>query len=50
MRFGWFIVRYRIEKFRPHTLKDIVGNEDTIARLEVFASTGNVPNIIIAVS
>lgn len=37
-----------IEKYRPHTFKDIVGNEDTIARLEVFASTGNVPNIIIA--
>jgi len=50
MRFGWFIVLYRIEKYRPHTFKDIVGNEDTVARLEVFASTGNAPNIIIAVS
>jgi replication factor C subunit 2/4 len=50
MRFGWYIVLYRIEKYRPHTFKDIVGNEDTIARLEVFSSTGNVPNIIIAVS
>ncbi|XP_069675604.1 replication factor C subunit 2-like isoform X2 [Periplaneta americana] len=37
-----------IEKFRPQTFKDIVGNEDTVARLEVFANTGNVPNIIIA--
>ncbi|PNF31300.1 Replication factor C subunit 2 [Cryptotermes secundus] len=37
-----------IEKYRPQTFKDIVGNEDTVTRLEVFANTGNVPNIIIA--
>ncbi|PSN44416.1 Replication factor C subunit 2 [Blattella germanica] len=36
-----------IEKYRPHTFKDIVGNEDMVARLAVFAKTGNVPNIII---
>jgi replication factor C subunit 2/4 len=50
MRFGRCIFLYRIEKYRPRTFRDIVGNEDTIARLKVFASTGNVPNIIIAVS
>lgn len=39
----------RIEKYRPQTFKDIVGNEDTIVRLSIFAKQGNVPNIIIAV-
>ncbi|XP_015177923.1 PREDICTED: replication factor C subunit 2 [Polistes dominula] len=37
-----------IEKYRPQVFTDIVGNEDTIARLSVFAQHGNTPNIIIA--
>ncbi|XP_063973646.1 replication factor C subunit 2 [Diachasmimorpha longicaudata] len=37
-----------IEKYRPHVFTDIVGNEDTVARLSVFAQHGNAPNIIIA--
>lgn len=37
-----------IEKYRPMTFEEIVGNEDTIARLSVFATQGNAPNIIIA--
>ncbi|NP_001036917.1 replication factor C subunit 2 [Bombyx mori] len=37
-----------IEKYRPQTFDDIVGNEDTVSRLAVFAKTGNAPNIIIA--
>ena len=41
---------FRIEKFRPQSFEEIVGNEDTVARLAVFAKSGNVPNIIIAVS
>ncbi|XP_043258553.1 replication factor C subunit 2 [Colletes gigas] len=37
-----------IEKYRPHVFSDIVGNEDTVSRLSVFAQHGNCPNIIIA--
>lgn len=37
-----------IEKYRPKTFEEIVGNEDTVSRLAVFSKDGNVPNIIIA--
>ncbi|KAK4877806.1 hypothetical protein RN001_010312 [Aquatica leii] len=37
-----------IEKYRPQSFEDIVGNEDTIRRLSIFSKQGNVPNIIIA--
>ena len=37
-----------VEKYRPQTFEDIVGNEDTVERLSVFAKHGNAPNLIIA--
>ncbi|CAH0663592.1 unnamed protein product [Spodoptera exigua] len=37
-----------IEKYRPIVFSDIVGNDDTVSRLAVFAKSGNAPNIIIA--
>lgn len=37
-----------IEKYRPQNFEDIVGNEETIARLGVFSKSGNVPNVILA--
>ena len=37
-----------VEKYRPTLIKDIVGNEETVARLRVIAKEGNLPNIIIS--
>jgi hypothetical protein len=40
---------YRVEKYRPVSLDDVVGNVDTIERLKVIAKDGNCPHIIISV-
>ncbi len=37
-----------IEKYRPLVLADIVGNEETVARLRVVARDGNMPNLVIS--
>ncbi|XP_063699210.1 replication factor C subunit 2 [Culicoides brevitarsis] len=37
-----------VEKYRPTTFDEIVGNVETVQRLSVFAKQGNAPNIIIA--
>lgn len=37
-----------VEKYRPRTLADVVGNQDTIARLRIIAAEGNIPNLILS--
>lgn len=37
-----------LEKYRPRTLKNVVGNTETLARLLSLAKHGNVPNMVIA--
>lgn len=37
-----------VEKYRPSNIKDVVGNEEAVARLRVIAEEGNMPNIILA--
>lgn len=36
-----------VEKYRPVEIKDIVGNEETVSRLQTISKEGNMPNIII---
>ena len=37
-----------VEKYRPRTLKDVVGNSDTVQRLAAIAKDGNMPNLILS--
>ena len=39
---------YRVEKYRPIFLDDIVGNTETVERLKVIARDGNMPHVIIS--
>ena len=36
-----------VEKYRPRQISEVVGNEETVARLRVVARDGNMPNVII---
>ena len=36
-----------IEKYRPEKLEDVVGNEETLVRLQSIAKDGNLPNLIL---
>lgn len=37
-----------VEKYRPYTLDDVVGNEETVSRLRAIARDGNMPHMIIS--
>lgn len=39
---------YRVEKYRPVFLDDVVGNTETIERLKIIAREGNMPHVIIS--
>lgn len=43
------MIIFRIEKYRPQVLKDVVGNEEIVSRLEVIGKTGNIPNLLLSV-
>ncbi|KAK9843444.1 hypothetical protein WJX81_002960 [Elliptochloris bilobata] len=37
-----------VEKYRPTVIRDIVGNKEAVARLQVVAEEGNMPNLILS--
>jgi replication-associated recombination protein RarA len=39
---------FRVEKYRPVFLDDVVGNTETIERLKIIARDGNMPHVIIS--
>ena len=39
----------QLEKYRPQYIHEIVGNTEAVARLQVIAEEGNMPNVILAV-
>jgi hypothetical protein len=43
-----FIDTYRVEKYRPIYLDDVVGNTETIERLKIIVKDGNMPHMIIS--
>ena len=39
----------QLEKYRPQFINEIVGNTEAVARLQVIAEEGNMPNVILSV-
>ena len=37
-----------VEKYRPETVKDIVGQDQVVERLKGYVSVGNLPNMLFA--
>jgi len=37
-----------VEKYRPQSLNDVVGNADAVVRLRSIAKSGNMPNLILS--
>jgi len=37
-----------VERYRPKTLKEVVGQEEIVERLQAYASTGNLPHLLFA--
>jgi len=37
-----------VEKYRPKTLKEIVGQEEVVERLRGYVRSGNLPNLLFA--
>jgi hypothetical protein len=50
MSMGLLLATLQVEKYRPQYVRDVVGNVDAVARLQVIAEEGNMPNIILSVS
>ena len=40
----------QVEKFRPTLVREIVGNQEAVERLQIISEEGNMPNIILAVT
>ena len=47
-RLGGVRASAKVEKYRPKVIRDVVGNKEAMARLEVIAREGNVPNMLLA--
>lgn len=37
-----------VEKYRPLLMKDVIGNEEVVSRLQIIAQKGNMPNMLLS--
>lgn len=44
----WYVILHLIIRYRPKTLDEVEGNEDSIYKLKKIAEEGNLPNMILA--